>query len=122
MLQNVEAELPSLLRGVDLRLPRGRQQLEVLHEAAQRDAENRQRKDDPRAAPPPNPEGEVPKVVAVGLDLSLLLQEPLGPELFGLLPVGRVVGKPPSIHQDLALGRDVEATQLRVVEVHVGNQ
>src|SRR5688572_26544568 len=81
VLQDVEAELASLLGGVDLVLARRRQQLEVLDEASDGDAEDGEGEDDAGAAPAADAEGQVPEVVAVGLDVPLLLQEALRPEL-----------------------------------------
>ncbi|KAK8962598.1 hypothetical protein KSP40_PGU000956 [Platanthera guangdongensis] len=52
----------------------------------------------------------------------VLLQEPLRPEVFGVFPVGRVVGEPPGVDDDLALGQDVVAAELGVVEIHVGDE
>lgn len=122
MLQDLVAELAGLLGGVDLGLARGRQQVEVLHEAAERDSDDGQREDDPRAAAPPDPEGNEPEVVPAGLHLLLLLQKPLGPELLGPLPALGVVGEEPGVDEDLALRGDVVARELRVGEVHVGDE
>ncbi|KAK8961498.1 hypothetical protein KSP40_PGU001636 [Platanthera guangdongensis] len=52
----------------------------------------------------------------------ILLQEPLWPEVFGVFPVGQVVGEPPGVDEDLALGQDVVAAELGVVEIHVGDE
>ncbi|WVZ68405.1 LOW QUALITY PROTEIN: hypothetical protein U9M48_017348 [Paspalum notatum var. saurae] len=119
---DVEAELSPLLGGVELVLPRRRQQLEVLYEAADGDAEDGQREDDAGAAPAADAEGQVPEVVAVGLHVLLLLEEALGAELLGPPPALGVVGEVPGVDQDLALGGDVVAAELGVVEVHVRHQ
>ena len=71
----MEAELASLLGSVELVLPGRRQQLEVLDEAPDGDAEDGEREDDAGAAPAADAEGQVPEVVAVGLDVLLLLEE-----------------------------------------------
>ncbi|KAK8943909.1 hypothetical protein KSP40_PGU004496 [Platanthera guangdongensis] len=52
----------------------------------------------------------------------VLLQEPLRPEVFGIFPVGRVVGEPPGVDEDHALGRDVIAAKLGIVEIHVADK
>lgn len=122
MLQDVQTELASLLGGVDLVLPGRRQQLEVLDEATDGDAEDGQGEDDSGAAPATDAEGQVPEVVAVGLDVLLLLEEALGPELLGPPPAVGVVGEVPGVDEDLALGGDVVAAELGVVEVHVRHQ
>ncbi|KAI8016535.1 hypothetical protein LOK49_LG05G01540 [Camellia lanceoleosa] len=119
MLQNVHAELPFLLSSINLRLSRRRQQLKILHQPPQSNTQNRQSKYHPRAAPPTNTERKVPEVISIGLNLSLLFQEPLRPKLFWFLPAFWVVGEPPCINQDFALGRDVVAAELGIVEVHV---
>ncbi|CAA6661880.1 unnamed protein product [Spirodela intermedia] len=106
--KDVHAELATFLGGVDLVLARRRQQFEVLHQAAN--------------VPPAGAEGEKAEVVAVGLHLGLLLQEPLRPEFLRLLPVVGVIGEEPGVDQDLALGGDVVAGELGVMEVHVGNE
>lgn len=119
MLEYVQAKLPSFLTSVNLGLARGRQELKVLDQTSQSDGKNRQCKNDSGATPSANPKGKVPKVIAIGFHMQLLLQEPLWPELLWLLPVCRVVGQPPCIHQDLALSWDIIAPKLCVVEVHV---
>ena len=110
MLEYVQAKLPSFLTGVNLGLARGRQELKVLDQTSQSDGKNRQCKNDSGATPSANPKGKVPKVIAIGFHMQLLLQEPLWPELLWLLPVCRVVGQPPCIHQYLALSWDLIAT------------
>ncbi|CAL4960732.1 unnamed protein product [Urochloa decumbens] len=122
VLQDVEAELSPLLRGVDLVLPGRRQQLEVLDEPSDGDTDDGEREDDPGAAPAPDAEGQVPEVVAVGLDVLLLLEESLGPELLGFPPAVGVVCEVPGVDEDLALGGDVVAAELGFVEVHVRHQ
>lgn len=122
MFQYVQTKLPSFLCSIKLGLSRRRQELKILHQTPQSDAKQRQSKDDSRAAPPPNTERKVPEVIPISLHFGLLLQEPLRPELFRVLPMSRVVGEPPCVHKDLALCRDVEATELRVVEVHVWDE
>ncbi|RWW55129.1 hypothetical protein BHE74_00038249 [Ensete ventricosum] len=122
VLQYVEAELAALLGGVHLVGPRRRKKLEVLHKATEGDAEDGEREDDAGAAPAAHAEGQVPEIVAVGLHLGFLRQEPLRPELLRVLPVGGIVGEPPSVDQDLALGGDVVAAELGVVEVHVWDE
>ncbi|RRT38001.1 hypothetical protein B296_00040894 [Ensete ventricosum] len=122
VLHDLEAELSGLLGGVDLGLPRRRQQLEVLHQAAQGDADDGEGEDDAGAAAAAGAEGQVAEVVAAGLHLGLLLHEALRAELLGPVPVGGVVGKPPCVDQDLALAGDVVAAEPGVVEVHVGDE
>lgn len=118
----MQAELSTFLSGINLGLSRGRQELEILHQTSQSNAKDRQGKNDSRATPPPNSEWKIPEIIAICLNLRLLLQESFGPVLFRVLPVGRVVGEPPSIHQYLALSRDVIAAELRLMEVHVGDK
>uniref|UniRef100_A0A8R7TYD6 Uncharacterized protein n=1 Tax=Triticum urartu TaxID=4572 RepID=A0A8R7TYD6_TRIUA len=122
VLEDVEAELATLLSRVKLVLAGRRREHEVLDEAADGDAEDGQREDDAGAAPAADAEGQVPEVVAVGLHVLLLLQEALRPELVGPLPLLGVVGEEPGVDEDLALGGDVVAGELGVVEVHVGHQ
>ncbi|KAG0489562.1 hypothetical protein HPP92_006425 [Vanilla planifolia] len=118
----METELPSLLRGVELVHAGRRQELKVLNQAAKRDAENRQGKNDAGAAAAADAEGDVAEIVPVGLHLGLLLEEPLRPELLRVLPLGRVVGEPPGVDEDLALRRDVVSPELGIVEVHVRHE
>lgn len=54
VLQNVQAELPPLLRSIELRLARWRQELEILDQTPNSDAKNRQSKDDSGATSPSN--------------------------------------------------------------------
>lgn len=122
MLQNVQAELATFLGGIKLVLAWRWQQLKVLNKPSDGDAQDRQRQNNPRAASPPNTKWNVPEIVAVGLHLGVLLKEPLWPELLGILPVGRVVGKPPGVDKDLALSWDVITAKLGIVQVHVGDE
>ena len=119
VFEYVQTKLAPFLSGIKLVLSWGRQELKILDQTPQSDAKNGQCKDNSRAAPPPNTKGKVPEVIAIGLYFRLFLQEPLRPELLGVLPVSRVVRKPPCIHQDLALCRDVIASKLSIMEVHV---
>lgn len=64
----------------------------------------------------------IPKVVPVGLNLSLLFQEPLRPELLRLFPGVGVIGEPPCVNQDFALRGYIVAAQLGILEVHVRDQ
>jgi hypothetical protein len=122
VLGDLVAELARLLRGIDLVEPGRRQQLEVLHEAGEGDADDGQREDDPGAAPAADPEWDEAEVVAVGLHGLVLLQEALGAELVGAHPPLGVVGEEPGVDEDLGLGGDVVAGELAVVEVHVRDQ
>lgn len=118
----MQAELSTFLGCVNLRLSWWRQELKILHQTPQSNAENWQGQDDSGAAPSADAERKVAEVIAVGLDLGFLLQEALGAELLRVLPVGRVVGEPPGVDEDLALCGDVVAAELGFVEVHVGDK
>lgn len=122
MLQDVQTELPTLSCGVKFGLSRRREELKILNQTSNCDTKNWQSKNDSRAASSSNTEREVPEVIAIGLNLGLLLQESLWPELFWFFPLGRVVSKPPCVHQDFALSRNVIATELCIIQIHVGDQ
>jgi len=119
VLQYVQTELSTFLCGVDLWLSGRRQELEILYQTSQSNAKNWQCKNNSRTAPSPNSKWKVPEIIAIGLNLGLLFQEPLWPEFFRVFPVGRVVGEPPGIDQDLALSWNVEASKLGIMKVHV---
>ena len=117
---DVQAELAALLAHVHRLGARRGQKLDGLHEAAEHDGQERHGDDDAGAGAAAGAEGQEAEVVAGRLDLAV--QEALRHEAMRLLPVLGVVGDPPGVHQDLALGRDVVARQLGLVEVHVGHQ
>lgn len=117
---DVPAELASFLGHIDF-LHAGRRQLpHGLHQPAQNDRQERHGDDDASAWSSAGAEGQEPEV-ATG-DLNVVTRESLGHEPPRLVPVLGVVGNPPGIHQDLALGGDVVARELGLVEVHVGDE
>jgi hypothetical protein len=116
----VETELAALLAHVHLLHSGRRQKLEGLHEPAQDDGQERHGDDDAGARASAGAERQEPEVVSRGFDLAI--QEALRHELLRLVPVLGVVGNPPRVHKDLALGGDVVAGELGLVQVHVGDE
>ena len=91
VLQYVQTELPTFLRGINLGLSWRGQELKILYQTSQSNAKNWQCKNNSRAASSSNTKGKVPEVIAIGLNLRLLFQEPFWPEHFWVFPVGWVV-------------------------------
>ncbi|PKU60684.1 hypothetical protein MA16_Dca029010 [Dendrobium catenatum] len=122
MLKYMKTELPSLLGSIKHLHTRRWQKLEVLNQTAECDSENGESENNAGATPAADAKRNVTEIVAVSFDLGLFFEEPFGPELVRVFPVGRVVGEPPGVDEDLALGWNVEAAELGVVEVHVGDE
>jgi hypothetical protein len=114
---NAKAELAPGLSHVDLLHTGRRKELERLDKAAKHNRQQGHGDDDSRARSPASAEGQEPEVVSRGFDVAI--QKPLRHEFLRLVPEFWVVADPPRIHKDLALGGDVVASELGVVDVHV---
>lgn len=101
---NAVAELAAGAGDVQRLHARWRQQLQRLDEAPQHDEQHGNGDHDPGARPSADAEGKEAEVVSCDLHLGrgLAVQEALGHELVGLLPVLGVVGDPPRVHKHLA--------------------
>ncbi|BAS78590.1 Os02g0466900, partial [Oryza sativa Japonica Group] len=125
VLGDVEAELPAFLAHVQLLHARRRHHLEAPHQLPDDERQDGQRQDDPRAAAAAHAEGQEPEVHLPGdggVHAALLLQEPLRPELLGVLPQRRVVGQPPRVHHHLGSLGDGVPAELGLLQVHVRHQ
>ena len=101
---NAVAELAAEAGDVDLLLARWRQELQRLDETPEHDEQHGNGDDDPGARPSPSAKWKEAEVVSCDLHLGRghAVQEALGHELVGLIPVLGVVGDPPRVHKHLA--------------------
>jgi hypothetical protein len=115
-----QRELSTLLGHVNFVNTRGCLKVEGLDETAERKVQKRHGNDDSRAASTPSTEGEEIEVIPTGLNVGI--EKPFRLELLRLIPMSRVVANPPCVDKDLALSWNVIASQLGLVEIHVGHK
>lgn len=119
---NPEAKLASLLGHVDLVHTRWQAYLEALEEPTEDKVQQRKGNDNSGAASSTCSEGQECEVGTVGLYDFVCIQKPFGTEFEGAIPQLGTVGDPPSVHQNLALRRNVVASKLGGMEIHVRHQ